>query len=109
MTTTRERSAGTALLVLGGFNALFGAVGMFAGGVLSAFGLAALAGLVFVVLGLGVRNGSRQAIIVAAVLLGLLLVWQLVQLVLDPGTQLAVRVLITGAVTALVIRAQRGA
>lgn len=109
MTTTRERSAGTALLVLGGFNALFGAVGMLAGGVLSAFGLAALAGVVFIALGLGVRNGSRQAIIVAAVLLGLLLAWQLVQLVRDPGAQLAVRVLITGAVTALVIRARRGA
>jgi len=108
MATTQERSAGTALLVLGGFNALVGALALLGGGAPGVFGLAALAGVVFVGLGLGVRDGRRQAIIAAAVLLGLLLAWQLVQLVLDPGWQLAIRVLLTGAVAALVVRAQRG-
>lgn len=109
MSTTQQRGAGTALLVLGGFNALVGAVGVLAGGAPGVFGFAVLAGVVFVALGLGVRGGSRQAIVAAAVLLGLLLAWQLVQLVLDPGVQLAVRMLITGAVGALVVRAYRGA
>lgn len=88
---------------------MVGSLGLLAGGAAGAFGVAALAGVVLVGVGLRVREGSRQAIIAAAVLLGLLLAAQLVQLGLDPGAQLVARALLTGAVGLLVLRALRGA
>lgn len=105
--TTEQRRAGTALVVFGGLNALLGLVGLMGGGQALVVGLTAAMGVVFVLLGLLVRDGSRPATVAAVALLGLLLAFYVLMLVQDATVQLVVWVLITGAFAYLAVRALR--
>lgn len=105
--TREERAAGTALIVFGVLNALLALVGLMGRGDARIVAFMAALGVLFVLLGLLVRDGSRPAIVASVVLLGLLLALELANLAADPDVQLVIWVLITGGLAYMVIRAQR--
>jgi hypothetical protein len=110
MADRREsRSAGLALIVLGGVNAVLGLVLALAGGELARTGgiVTVVAGAVLVALGVAIRAGSRAAAVAALVLLGALLLFQLYTLVVGADLSALVRVAVTGLVLFLVVRAVR--
>lgn len=106
--TREQRTAGLAVLVLGGLNALLGLVGTLAApaGDRLPFALTLLAGVVLLVLGFQLRLGSRAAALVALVLLSALGVFQLVLLAVSPDLSTVFRLLITVGIAWLVLRAR---
>ncbi len=105
-----DRSAGLALIVLGGVNAVLGLVLALAGGdpgVRTGGIVTVVAGAVLVALGVAIRGGSRAAAVAALVLLGLLLLFQLYTLVAGADASALVRLAVTGLVLFLVVRAVR--
>jgi len=109
MGTQEQRTAGTALIVLGGLNALLGLLGLFGGTLLTTFALLTLIGVAIVVLGVLMRRGSRSATLVSLVVLGLLLVNQLVLLVVSPDATTVLRIAITALLAYLTYRAYQTA
>jgi hypothetical protein len=107
MGTREQRAAGVALIVLGVVNALVGLLGVGTQPVL--FGVVTVIGLAFVAVGWLVRGGSRQAAVVALVMLGLLLALELFTLVQNPSGTAFVRPLITLALGFLTLRALQSA
>lgn len=105
--TSEQRTAGTALVVFGGLNALLGLIGLMGGGQARVVALTAAIGMVFVLLGLLARDGSRPAILAAVTLLVLLLAYELVNLARSPSIRIVIWVLITGALAYLMVRALR--
>ncbi|HVM14229.1 MAG TPA: hypothetical protein VM287_07855, partial [Egibacteraceae bacterium] len=73
------------------------------------FAVALVAGVVLVVLGTGVRRGSRPATLAALVLLGALAVVQVGLVALAPDAQTVVRLAVTAVLIVLVARALRAA
>lgn len=108
-----QRVAGVGLWVLGGLNVLVGVAGVAAApaeaGGRGVFAVALVAGVVMVVLGTGVRRGSRPATLAALVLLAVLAVVQVGLLVVAADVQTAVRLAVTVVLLALVARALRPA
>ncbi len=107
--TREQRTAGMAVLVLGGLNALLGLAGTLAApaGDRLPFAVTLLAGVVLLVLGFQLRLGSRTAALVALVLLVALGVFQLVLLAIAPDLTTVLRLLITAGIGWLVLRARR--
>jgi hypothetical protein len=107
--TSEQRTAGFGLLAFGALVVLFGLLSLVGGGSAALVGLTLAVGVVFVLLGQLIRAGSRQATVAALVLLGLVLVFELVSLVTNPGVQLVIWVLIIALLTYLTVRALRSA
>lgn len=101
-----QRTAGSALLVLGVLNVVGGAL-LAAAGAAPVGTLVLLAGVLLTGLGVMVRRGSRPAAVAATVLLAVLAVLQVVGLFSSPDGASLVRLLLTAVLLWLVVRALR--